>query len=795
MIQTAGVGTSTSSTSASNACLEHVLRGLADCGLQNDVIVATLDPLTHTSIHGSKYLGKVRMWTVPSGLHLSPAAVRNALVSQVETPYLLMLDDAMVLEGEVDFMNALCHVLESVALGQYDLVGGCIGARAGAGGGCQGPWALQDEKGGEISFLPIHTEAWDTIARADLVDLFFVARVSLILTVGWDEDLLWDADHEDFFLRARGKLVVGYYPPWVVSYGKRQDGRCKDPGDTCELSRPVIPLGERLRDREAPVLHGYKAMLSKNGLFRFYVEDRGYELVCDDSLDAPYFPLMESGMDQCVFYSLTRGDGGDGGGGVPGEAAVRRVVVPGAGDEADDDNYPRDKFPRLARPWAIQGDPHRDDASSPCQASIALMTVAIGRYMEFVPDLWVSAQRYFLPDCHVELFVFTDNVTHALGQDPAIHLVGQFRLGWPYDSLMRFEMYQSQADVLKERFQYVYAVDSDAVFTAVMGREILGLSVATLSAWFQGASRDAFPYDANPDSPFYMAPHQGRNYFAGGFYGGEVDHVLSLWASVVPKIRDLLEVQTYVPPCHDESILNHWYNIVHPPDVILGAEYLYPEPPADTWVNRVMQLYYKRELGTDSVSFRPGREPKLLNLGTRKASETVDNSIRQVEFRDVAHPVIISVEAGLRPRSCSSGVALEGTVNHPDRAEYHHIKAELVRTHCMHWISVAQDHAEREKTCHSLNMTQCGMAEIAYHGRWGTFTSIAAVVRHSERPNECMLAQQHFPLLSDRMKGTHRGILRWKPVGCDVPATPFCCAILQTTASPRGQSMQPSPNF
>ena len=147
------------------------------------------------------------------------------------------------------------------------------------------------------------------------------------------------------------------------------------------------------------------------------------------------------------------------------------MVVPGAGDEADDDNYPRDKFPRLARPWAIQGDPHRDDASSPCQASIALMTVAIGRYMEFVPDLWVSTQRYFLPDCHVELFVFTDDVTHALGQDPAIHLVGQFRLGWPYDSLMRFEMYQSQADLLRERFQYVYAVDSDAVFTAVMGRE------------------------------------------------------------------------------------------------------------------------------------------------------------------------------------------------------------------------------------------------------------------------------------------------------------------------------------
>ena len=146
------------------------------------------------------------------------------------------------------------------------------------------------------------------------------------------------------------------------------------------------------------------------------------------------------------------------------------MVVPGAGDEADDDNYPRDKFPRLARPWAIQGDPHRDDASSPCQASIALMTVAIGRYMEFVPDLWVSTQRYFLPDCHVELFVFTDDVTHTLGQDPAIHLVGQFRLGWPYDSLMRFEMYQSQAD-LRERFQYVYAVDSDAVFTAVMGRE------------------------------------------------------------------------------------------------------------------------------------------------------------------------------------------------------------------------------------------------------------------------------------------------------------------------------------
>ena len=466
-IQPAGTGTSTS-------CLERVLRGLADYGLESDVIIATSEPTaTHASIHRSGYRGNVLMWPVPSTGTLPPAAVRNALVSEVKTPYILLLDDAMAFKKEGGFTNALRYVLESVASGQYDLIGGCIISAGEAGSmtaedsGCHGAFELHDEKAGEISFVPTDTDTETLgvgLVRADLVDSFFVARVSRLRTVRWDEDLLQDADHEDFFLRARGKLAVGYYAPWTVSYGHRHASSSKDPGDTCELSRPVLPLGDRLRDREGPVLHSYKAMLTKNALFRFIVGDRAYELVCEDSLDAPSFPLFESGMDACAFHTLK--------GGALGEAAIRRVTMPTGDDDADDFDYPPDKFPRLARPsWGVPHGPNNDDASNLCQASVALMTVAIGRYMEFVPDLWASTQQYFLPDCHVELFVFTDDVTHALGQDPAIHLVGQFRLGWPYDSLMRFEMYQSQADVLKERFQYVYAVDSDAVFAAVMGRE------------------------------------------------------------------------------------------------------------------------------------------------------------------------------------------------------------------------------------------------------------------------------------------------------------------------------------
>ena len=777
-IQPAGTGTSTS-------CLERVLRGLADYGLESDVIIATSEPTaTHASIHRSGYRGNVRMWPVPSTGTLPPAAVRNALVSEVKTPYILLLDDAMAFKKEGGFTNALRYVLESVASGQYDLIGGCIISAGEAGSmtaedsGCHGAFELHDEKAGEISFVPTDTDTETLgvgLVRADLVDSFFVARVSRLRTVRWDEDLLQDADHEDFFLRARGKLAVGYYAPWTVSYGHRHASSSKDPGDTCELSRPVLPLGDRLRDREGPVLHSYKAMLTKNALFRFIVGDRAYELVCEDSLDAPSFPLFESGMDACAFHTLK--------GGALGEAAIRRVTMPTGDDDADEFDYPPDKFPRLARPsWGVPHGPKNDDASNLCQASVALMTVAIGRYMEFVPDLWASTQQYFLPDCHVELFVFTDDVTHALGQDPAIHLVGQFRLGWPYDSLMRFEMYQSQADVLKERFQYVYAVDSDAVFAAVMGREILGQSVATLSAWYQGLGfRDRFPYDANPDSPFYMAPHQGRNYFAGGFYGGEVNHVLFMWETIVPQIRHLLEIKEYVPPWHDESILNYWYHMVHPPDVVLGAEYLYPEPPADTWVTRAMQLYYKWELGKDGKdpkSFRPGREPKLLNLGTRKSSEPTDKSIRQAKFVEVADPVITSVEAGLRPRACSSGV----TIGDQD--------SEAGLTHCMHWIPGAQDYARREETCHSLNMTQCGLAAMGHHGRWGTLTSHIALVRHPEQPDQCILVQQHFPLLSERVKGIHRGILRWKFADCDHPASAFCCVTLDTL-SPSGNIRPP----
>lgn len=214
---------------------------------------------------------------------------------------------------------------------------------------------------------------------------------------------------------------------------------------------------------------------------------------------------------------------------------------------------------------------------------VGLLVMATGKYTLFLEPLFKSANKYFLPDHEVIYFVFTDGKVPE-NRERSVIKIYQERMGWPFDTMMRFDVYYKAREYFKN-IDYLYATDADMLFVDVVGDEILGERVATRHPGFlfdlkekhQGHMYDRHDdYDQNPNSAAYVASHEGDFYFAGGFYGGSTSEFLMLTKMCTQAIKKDLKEHNYIAKNNDESHLNRYF-IDHKPTVILSPCYCYPE--------------------------------------------------------------------------------------------------------------------------------------------------------------------------------------------------------------------------
>jgi histo-blood group ABO system transferase len=216
------------------------------------------------------------------------------------------------------------------------------------------------------------------------------------------------------------------------------------------------------------------------------------------------------------------------------------------------------------------------------QYKIGLLIVATGRYIQFVEPLVKSADQHFCTNHQVTYFVFTD------GQVPHhknIVKIEQKRLGWPYDTMMRISMYDQHRDILG-KMDYLFATDADMLFVDTVGDEVLSDRVATQHPGFVGKQGT---YETNSISTAYVAPREGKQYFAGGFNGGSSNEFLKMARTITENINKDLE-KNFIAVWHDESHINRYF-IDNPPTKILSPSYCYPE----SW----NLPYHKRLLALD----------------------------------------------------------------------------------------------------------------------------------------------------------------------------------------------------
>lgn len=214
-------------------------------------------------------------------------------------------------------------------------------------------------------------------------------------------------------------------------------------------------------------------------------------------------------------------------------------------------------------------------------AKVGILYIALGRYTVFWDEFYESCEKHLLhADKHY--FVWTDNPTDAMRRKNVTIIPAQKR-GWPYDSLMRFEMFFAMREKLAA-YDYLFFFNANFKFvndtdlTEIAPREWNGGLAASLHPGREGDlwrdTPDRFPYERRPASTAYVPFGAGRHYVCGAFNGGTSAAFLKMCGVLAKNVRtDLKNGINAV--FDDESHLNAY--LVNRDFLLLGRAYGYPE--------------------------------------------------------------------------------------------------------------------------------------------------------------------------------------------------------------------------
>lgn len=201
--------------------------------------------------------------------------------------------------------------------------------------------------------------------------------------------------------------------------------------------------------------------------------------------------------------------------------------------------------------------------------SVAFVTIATDRYVQFVAPLVASCRKFFLTDCAVTPIVLTDRPEAVAVETHRIeHAV------WPAVALRKFGSL-ARFEARLASFDYVYLCDADMRFVAPVGRDVLGELTAVQHPGFFDRPASTFSYERRPESAAYVAPGLGQHYYSAAFVGGSTSSFMAVCREIHAQIEADLDCNI-VALWHDESHLNR-YLVEHPPTVTLSPAYCYPE--------------------------------------------------------------------------------------------------------------------------------------------------------------------------------------------------------------------------
>lgn len=209
---------------------------------------------------------------------------------------------------------------------------------------------------------------------------------------------------------------------------------------------------------------------------------------------------------------------------------------------------------------------------------VAILYIATGRYMLFWDEFYKSAHKHFLPNAKKNFIVFSDNPQLGSLKNPDVKFFPIERKGFPFDTLLRFEIFLQAEELLKD-CDYVFYFNANILFNSpVLESDILpnesqeGLVCANHPI-ISRYNKDAYPYERNPSSLAYIKDGDGYAYVQGALIGGTSDAFIRMSKILAENIRRDLQ-KNIVAIWHDESHLNRY--ILDKTPKLLPIEFLCP---------------------------------------------------------------------------------------------------------------------------------------------------------------------------------------------------------------------------
>lgn len=202
---------------------------------------------------------------------------------------------------------------------------------------------------------------------------------------------------------------------------------------------------------------------------------------------------------------------------------------------------------------------------------ICIITIATGRYIQFVEKLLDSIGEYFLSGFEINCLLFTDNDVEEVSDNIKISKIEHKT--WPEPALKKYNYIHSERKYLKD-FDYVYLFDADVYFVDKVGEEVLQDLVGVLHPYKILEDKSVYPYETRKESTAYVDDNDRDKYYAAAFVGGKSEHFLKM-AEVISKRVTTDEKKNIVAVWHDESHLNKYFN-ENPPSA-LSPSYMFPE--------------------------------------------------------------------------------------------------------------------------------------------------------------------------------------------------------------------------
>ena len=209
---------------------------------------------------------------------------------------------------------------------------------------------------------------------------------------------------------------------------------------------------------------------------------------------------------------------------------------------------------------------------------VGILYICTGEYFKFWDQFYKNSERYFLNDCELHYFIFTDNNILLNLKHKRIHPIYHKLMDWPFPTLLRYEIFYENRGVF-DYMDYLVFCNANLLFKDYIDKdELFGVNrmFATIHPGYLDKTFEKFPYEKNQNSLAYINRNENSKYVCGGFNGGEKKYFLRMAEELNDNTNNDLE-NDIIAIWHDESHFNYYVEKNKNLFNIIDAKFCYPE--------------------------------------------------------------------------------------------------------------------------------------------------------------------------------------------------------------------------